>query len=146
MILNTHSDGHRPVSGAVGRGGHFTRPERPPQPSQLCVHTPLSFVNVERLAVLSRAASQPDCRAFLSPKIPRTAERHAAPHPQRAAHPFAPVLYQTRHSPAGPKHQHRQEQAVSGSERIHGPRMLMNGETFFHVTNPNPERARLHVR
>lgn len=113
MISNTHGGGQRPACVAVGRGRHFTRPERLPHPL---------------------------CRAF-APSLAGTAERRVATLPQRAAHLFAPALYQTRRSPAGPKHQHRQEQAVAGRERIHGPRMLMNGETVFHVPNPTNKRA-----
>lgn len=97
----------------VGGGGlHFTRPESAPR-----TH--------------GRAGSP----------TPRTAERREGPHRFRAAHPFAPVLHATRRSPAGPKHQQRQHQSVAGRERIHGPRMLMNGETFFHVPTPTHQRA-----
>lgn len=114
MKSKTHSGGHRPVFAAVGGEAlHATRKPRPHY--RLARQVPLSWRGAVRGPALSRHRPGPTL--------------------------FAPVLHQTRRSPAGPKHQHRQEQAVAGSGRIHGPRMLMNGENLFHVPSPTQQRA-----
>lgn len=86
------------------------------------------------------AVTHPHCRVAPA-RTPRTAERRAAPHPQRAAHLFAPALCKTRRSPAGPKHRHLREQAAAGRESIHGAANAGEGRDFFHVPTPTSQRA-----
>ena len=86
MISNTRSGEGNLAPDAVGRGVRLQRPECTPRPFQLRVLLPPLVAGVERVAARPGAVTQPDCRAILSPEIPRTAERRAAPHPQRAAH------------------------------------------------------------
>ena len=86
MISNTHSGQSDLAPDAAGRDGQSTRPESPSRPFHLRVLLPPLVAGVERVAARPGAVTQPDCRAILSPEIPRTAERRAAPHRQRAAH------------------------------------------------------------
>ena len=89
------------------------------------------------------ASSDPKCtpQPLFVCDSPLSAANWAAACPEVAAHQIAPALYQTRRSPAGPKHQHRQDQSAAGEVSIYGLRMLMNGETFFHVPIPTSQRA-----
>lgn len=86
MISNTHSGQSDLAPDAVGRGVRLLRPECTPRPFQLRVLLPPLVAGVERVAARPGAVTRTDCRAILSPEIPRTAERRAAPHRQRAAH------------------------------------------------------------
>jgi hypothetical protein len=86
MISNTRSGEGNLAPDAVGRGARLhKRPDECP-PTPFVCDSPLSAAN-RAVTCPPVVTAQPYCRAILSPEIPRTAERRAAPHPQRAAHP-----------------------------------------------------------
>jgi hypothetical protein len=107
MISNTRSGQEYLAPDAAGRGGINLRPERLPEPFRRG-----------------------------SPAIPSKATARG-PHLSLGAarNQLRPVLYPTRRSPAGPKLDQPKVTSGYGAARIHGLRMIGNGETAFHAAN-----------
>jgi hypothetical protein len=113
MISNTRSGERNLAPDAAGRGRINQRPGR----------APVLFLTVA-----------------LTPQRQARHGEGAALCPQRSPTHFLSIehrlgLYPTRRSPAGPKPDQPMVTSGYGAARIHGPRMIGNGENLFHSAN-----------